>query len=122
MLLPQYEILVADTLSKGKFLLKTKFRIDLVILDLLLPDAIHPLTTYLSVRQAVPKTPLLIVSGLEDETFRKLIDTDMHAIIINKKNLLQRQQIEDAIKELGYEVRDFYAWQEAVKQRIRKDG
>ena len=64
-----FSVEIADTLAKGLELL-AKNNIDVILLDLTLPDSIG-LDTFARVHAHAPKVPIVIMTGADDDTQAK---------------------------------------------------
>ncbi|MES2836464.1 MAG: response regulator [Bacteroidota bacterium] len=60
-----FELTIEDTLSKGLLFLK-KSKVDIIIADLTLPDS-SGLSTFIDLHQSEVNTPIIVLTGLEDE-------------------------------------------------------
>ena len=71
---PRFQVVHRLTLAEGLGELQQNSRIEVVLLDLSLPDA-HGADTVKRVRESVPDLPIVILTGLEDEAFsQRMLD------------------------------------------------
>ena len=63
-----YELNHAETLNETLSILKVK-SFDVILLDLELPDS-YGINTFLCIHKKIPETPIIILSGLNDEKVR----------------------------------------------------
>jgi DNA-binding NarL/FixJ family response regulator len=61
----EYDITIVDTLSAGLMMLK-KINFDVLMTDLGLPDS-QGIETFLTLKKAAPKIPIVVLTGLADE-------------------------------------------------------
>ena len=90
-----FRLVHADRLAAGLALL-AKAAADVILLDLSLPDS-QDLDTFLRVRAAAPETPIVVLTGLGDET------TGLKAIQAGAQDYLVKGQVDGNV--LGRAVR-----------------
>ncbi len=113
---PQFdaELKCADTLSKGMKRL-AEGGIDIVLLDLTLPDS-DELHTFMSVYDQVPKTPIVVMSGIEDDTLAMeavqkgaqdyLVKGQVDCNLLKRSILyaIERKQVEEELRKRTAEL------------------
>lgn len=91
----KFEIVVVDCLAKGMQALASK-KYAAIILDLMLPDS-EGLDTFYSVRDHVPDTPIVILTGLDDITLAtKAVEEGAQSFLV--KGQVQGQQLARSIR------------------------
>lgn len=107
---PEFAVQVAELLRDGLALLESR-PYDIVLVDLGLPDCRQGLEAALRVRAQVPLTPIMVLTGLEDEeTALKswqldiqdyLIKGEFNAALLSRsiRNAIQRKQDMEVLRE-----------------------
>lgn len=85
----RFDLTCTERLSTGLEILG-KGRIDLVLLDLNLPDSAG-LSTFERVHRSVPQTPIVIMTGVDDPTLGQ------HAVAAGARDVLVKGQIEPSL-------------------------
>jgi sigma-B regulation protein RsbU (phosphoserine phosphatase) len=105
-----------------------KERFDVVLLDLSLPDS-HGIATFHKVRRQAPEAPVVMLTGLDDETTAALAmsqgaqdylvkgGTDGHALLRSMRYAIERTRREFAERELRAAHADLQAARE-IQQRL----
>jgi serine phosphatase RsbU (regulator of sigma subunit) len=105
-----------------------KERFDVVLLDLSLPDS-HGIQTFHKVRQRAPEAPVVMLTGLDDETtaveamsqgaqdYLVKGGTDGHALLRSMRYAIERTRREFAERELRAAHQDLRAARE-IQQRL----
>jgi diguanylate cyclase (GGDEF)-like protein len=107
-----FEVKTADRLSRG-IELAAEGKIDIVLLDLDLPDS-NGLDTFLRFRSLLSDTPIVVLSGLEDEEISRqavregaqdyLIKGKADRVLLEHsiRYAIERQKAEDRVRTLAY--------------------
>jgi signal transduction histidine kinase len=104
-----FSLLVADQLSSGLRILESE-QVDLVLLDLMLPDSIM-LDTLRRVAEHSPKVPIVVLTTLEDE------QTGISAVQMGAQDYLHKGEMSSALlsRSLRY-ARERKQAEESLKQ------
>ena len=129
------ELECADQLSTGLKRL-AEDRIDIVLLDLTLPDS-HDLDTFTSVHAQAPQMPIVVLTGLEDETLAVeavhkgaqdyLVKGQLDSNLLKRSILyaIERKQGQEELRKsrehLGEMVEDRTAELKKTNQQLRKE-
>ena len=107
-----FDINFADSLSTG-IQYATEWPIDIILLDLNLPDS-SGIETYLKLKLQVPEIPVVVLSGFEDEEMSlKAVHAgaqdylikgqiDSNLLLRSLRYAIERKSAEDTIKQLAY--------------------
>jgi DNA-binding NarL/FixJ family response regulator len=116
----------AQTLSAGERVLE-RDEVDVVLLDLGLPDSASPADTYKRVRKWAAKVPILVSTNLKDHSFAKSLLRDGAEDYLNKDLLADdpahvREAIEFALERHGLLQKLAQEKEEAKKDSEKKDA
>jgi signal transduction histidine kinase len=111
-----FNLTVAERLSKGIEYIENEL-IDVILLDLKLPDC-EGLTTFVKTSEIAPSIPIIVLTGLDDET------TAVSAVKMGAQDYLVKDKVEEEILErsIRYAIERKRAEEEHQKlleQRIR---
>ncbi len=114
----QFELMPVDKLSQALNCIKQD-DFDVIVLDLLLPDS-EGLDTFVSTHIHAPKTPIIVLTGINDETLalqamqkgaqdylvKGQVTADL--LVRSMRYAIQRQRSENALRNSESTLRSFY--------------
>ncbi len=124
------ELECADQLSVGLKRLADD-EIDIVLLDLMLPDS-HDLDTFTTIHTQVPQVPIVVLTGLEDETLAVeavregaqdyLVKGQLDSKLLKRSILyaIERKRVEEELKAANQQLEAREQQLRALNQQLKK--